>query len=121
MVPCLFSRATRKSPPSRLTIDSWPALGRRLISKSLKVQPTQRGQKLWDEGQRVDVAGAHDGEVPAVQSCQLNDPETFCQGDETRVGRAERHVGVMLYQFGAAAQVGRSEVDHGQEAGSERA
>jgi hypothetical protein len=27
----------------------------------------------------------------------------------------------MLYQFGAAAQVGRSEVDHGQEAGSERA
>jgi hypothetical protein len=64
---------------------------------------------------------AHDAELPAVQSYQLKDPDTFCQGDETRVGRAERHVGVLLYEFGAAAQVSRSEVDHDQEAGSERA
>lgn len=90
-------------------------------SQSRKVQSTEGGQKLWDECQRVDVVGAHDGEVPTVQSCQLNDPETFCQGDETRIGRAERHVGVLLYQFGAAARVSRSEVNHSQEAGSERA
>jgi hypothetical protein len=56
------------------------------------------------------VPGSHDVEVPAIQSCQLNDPETFCQSDKTRVGSAERHVRVLLYQFGAAAQIGRSEI-----------
>jgi hypothetical protein len=50
------------------------------------------------------VPGSHDVEVPVIQSCQLNDPETFCQSDKTRVGCAERHVRVVLYQFGASSR-----------------
>src|SRR5271170_3851570 len=46
-----------------------------------RFRPTERGKKLCDEGQRVDVAGAHNGEVSSVQSCQLHDSKTFRQGD----------------------------------------
>ena len=58
------------------------------------------------------MAGSHDAEVAAIQSCQLNDLESLCQGDETGVGCPERQVRVLLDQFGATAQVGRREIDH---------
>ena len=51
---------------------------------------------------------------------QLNDPETFSQGDEARVGGAERQVRVLLDQLGAAIQVGHDEVGQGQETGGKR-
>jgi len=61
------------------------------------------------------VARSDDIEVPPIQGCQLNDPETFSQGDEARVGGAERQVRVLLDQLGAAIQVGHDEVGRGQD------
>jgi hypothetical protein len=49
-----------------LTFESWAALGRRLTRESLKGQPTERGQKLRDEGERVDVVGSRDIELTAI-------------------------------------------------------
>ena len=51
------------------------------------------------------MAGLYDTEVPAIEGRQLDDPETFRQGDEARMGGAEGQVRVLLDQIGAAIQV----------------
>jgi hypothetical protein len=42
--------------------------------------------------------------MTVIQSCQLNDPETFGQGDETRIGSTKRQVRILLHQFGARSR-----------------
>jgi hypothetical protein len=55
--------------------------------------------------ERLDVARADDGEVPAVECADVGLVEPLGQRDDRRVGAAERQIGVLLDELGGASQV----------------
>jgi len=57
------------------------------------------------------VGGAHDGEMPPVQSCDLLDLESFGEGDDAGIDRTEGQVGVLGHELRGAGVIGRSEFD----------
>lgn len=62
---------------------------------------------LHEQGERIDVGGAHDGEVPAVQG-----------GDEGGVGGAEGHIEVATGQLSDSPQVRGGDLDEVEVAGT---
>ena len=71
-------------------------------------------QQLRESGQQVEAVGMarpNRVEVAAIQRGDLGDPEPLGDGDDGRVGRAEREVGVNLDQLGHPRVVDQLEID----------
>lgn len=71
-----------------------------------------RGGGSGQQGERVEVARADDGEVPPVQGRDLAEAEAFGDRDDGGVDGPERQVGVLGDEVGGAGVVGEVQVDN---------
>lgn len=60
--------------------------------------------------ERLDVCGAHDGEVPAIERGDRRASQALDDGDHRRVHEAQREVGVRVEKPADALEVGRGEI-----------
>ncbi len=94
--------------------------GRRALPDSplLHHHGTQAGSGQQREA--VDVPGAYDAEMPAVERGDLGDAVTFGERDDGSVNHSQREVGVLVYQLGDVAPLGVQDGFDGQQTVGDR-
>lgn len=67
-----------------------------------------------DEVECVGVGGADDGEMPAVERCDLGDPEALSRCDDRTIDGPEGQIPIPAHQLGDAKPITRHDLLDGE-------